>query len=74
MANMISEDQSVQAPSLKRGSPPGFRFEVEESFMPKNLHLILTFLIVLLMSVSVYKDYKLGMVTDLISQQNQMLI
>ena len=75
MTHMISEDQSVAAPSLKRGSPPGFRFDVsQDSFIPKYLHLILSFLVVFLMSMSIYKDYKLGMVTDLISQQNNVLI
>ena len=68
---MISEDQgtNLAAPSFKRSSPPGFRFDVsQDSAMPNYLHLILTFLVVFLMSMSMYKDYKLGMVTELISQ------
>jgi hypothetical protein len=61
---------------MKRGQSTGFRFEVpqQESYLPKYIQAVMGFMLLLLMSISMYKDYKLGVVTDLISQQNMVLL
>ena len=69
---IINDDQVSNVPSMKRThseKATSFRFELSDnSFFQKYLHFIMGFILMFLMSMTVYKDYKLGIVTDLISQ------
>jgi hypothetical protein len=45
-----------------------------DSYVPTYHYLILGLILVFLMSFGLYKDYKLNLVTDMITQQNMVLI